>query len=97
MSKSDTLLTITSLALIYLVALSSHSYGLKLLSHPQTKAMSKPTRAFSLETGSYLTKKERDEYKIYLMEQATETNYMYLDEWKLSKVFKKTLTQLERE
>ena len=109
MSKSDIFLTIASLALIYLIALSSYHYGLKalekmeisgvllLLSHPQTKAMSKPTRAFSLETGSYLTKKERDEYKIYLMEQETETNYMYLDEWKLSKVFKKTLTQLERE
>ena len=82
---------------MYLIGSSSYHYGLKLLSYPQTKAMSKPTRAFSFETGSYLTKKERDEYKIYLMEQATETNYMYLDEWKLAKVFKKTLTQLEKE
>ena len=70
---------------------------LLLLSHPQTKAMSKPTRAFSLETGSYLTKKERDEYKEYLMEQENGSGFMFFDEWKLSKVFKKTLTQLERE
>ena len=31
------------------------------------------------------------------MEQENETSYMYWDEWKLSKVFKKTLTQLEKE
>ena len=59
--------------------------------------MPKLTRAFSLETGSYLTKEERDEYKIYLMDQATETDFMFLSEWKLAKVFEKTLTQLERE
>ena len=56
--------------------------------------MSKPSN-----TGSprYLTKKERDEYKIYLIEQENETNFLYWDEWKLSKVFEKTITQLERE
>ena len=59
--------------------------------------MSKPIRAFSFETGSYLTKKEREEYRIYLMEQENGTSYMYWDEWKLSKVFKKTLTQLDKE
>ena len=58
--------------------------------------MPKLTRAFSLETGSYLTKEERDEYKIYLMDQATETDFMFLSEWKLAKVFKNTLTQLEK-
>ena len=97
MIKTKILLTITSLALIYLTARLSHSYALKFVSSPQTKAMSKPIRAFSFETGSYLTKKEREEYRIYLMEQENETSYMYWDEWKLSKVFKKTLTQLDKE
>ena len=82
---------------MYLIGSSSYHYGLKLLSYPQIKAMPKPTRAFSLETGSYLTKEERDEYKIYLMEQASETNFIFLSEWKLAKVFKKTLTRLEKE
>ena len=97
MTKGNILLTITSLALICLTAWLSHSYALKLVSSPQTKAMSKPIRAFSFETGSYLTKKEREEYRIYLMEQENETSYMYWDEWKLSKVFKNTITQLEKE
>ncbi|HIL26061.1 MAG TPA: hypothetical protein EYG21_01505 [Nitrospinaceae bacterium] len=97
MSKSDIFLTITSLALIYLVASSTHSYGLKLVASPQTKAMSKPTASLSPIAGSYLTKEERDEYKIYLIEQENETSYMYWDEWKLSKVFEKTLIQLEKE
>ena len=96
MTKGDTFLTIISLVLICLTAWLSHSYALQLIS-PEAKAMSKPTRAFSFETGSYLTKEERDEYKIYLMEQEDETSYMYWDEWKLSKVFKKTLTQLDKE
>jgi|TARA_R110000824_G_C14953196_1_gene651169 hypothetical protein len=97
MSRSNILLTIASLTLTYLIGSSSYHYGLKLLSYPQTKAMSKPIRAFSFETGSYLTKKEREEYRIYLMEQENGTSYMYWDEWKLSKVFKKTLTQLDKE
>ena len=97
MIKTKIFLTIVSLALICLTEWLSHTYALKLVSSPQTKAMSKPIRAFSFETGSYLTKEERDEYKIYLMEQEDETSYMYWDEWKLSKVFKKTLTQLEKE
>ena len=59
--------------------------------------MSKPIRAFSFETGSYLTKEEREEYRIYLMEQENETNFMLWNEWELAKVFKKTLTQLEKE
>ena len=82
---------------MYLIGSFSYHYGLKLLSYPQIKATPKLTRAFSLETGSYLTKEERDEYKIYLMEQANETNFMFLSEWKLAKVFRKTLTQLEKE
>lgn len=97
MIKNKIFLATVSLSLVCLVGWSSHNYGLKLISYPQTKAMSKPIRAFSFETGSYLTKKERDEYKIYLMEQEDETSYMYWNEWKLSKVFKKTITQLEKE
>ena len=80
---------------MYLVGRSSYNYVLQLTSYPTTKAMSKPIRAFSFETGSYLTKKEREEYRIYLMEQENETSYMYWDEWKLSKVFTKTLSELE--
>ena len=97
MTKTEILLAIFSLALVCSTALLSHSYALKFVSSPQTKAMSKPIRAFSFETGSYLTKKEREEYRVYLMEQENETSYMYWDEWKLSKVFKNTITQLEKE
>ena len=59
--------------------------------------MSKPTGSLSPIAGSYLTKEERDEYKIYLIEQKNETNFMYWYEWQLSKVFEKTIPQLERE
>ena len=72
----------------------SHSYALKFVSSPQTKAAAKHS---STSRPPYLTKKERDEYKAYLMEQADETNFMLWNEWKLSKVFKKTLTQLDKE
>ena len=94
MIKTKIFLAIVSLALIYLTGSLSHSYGLQLTPYPQTRAVSK-----SSNTGSprYLTKKERDEYKIYLIEQENETNFLYWDEWKLSKVFEKTITQLERE
>ena len=94
MIKTKIFLAIVSLALIYLTGSLALSYGLQLTSYPQTRAMSKP-----LNTGSpsYLTKKEQDEYKIYLIEQQNETNFLYWDEWKLSKVFEKTITQLERE
>ena len=88
---------IISLALICLIAWPSYYYSFKLISYPQIRAISKPTASLSPITGSYLTKEERDEYKIYLTEQENETNYMYWDEWKLSKVFKKTLTRLEKE
>ena len=94
MSKSNILLTITSLALICLTAWLSHSYALKFITYPQTRAMSKSTASLS---PPYLTKKERAEYKEYLMAQEDETNFMLWGEWKLSKVFKKTLTQLEKE
>ena len=97
MSRSNILLTIASLTLIYLIGSSSYHYGLKLLSYPQTRAMSKPKASLSPNARSYLTKKEREEYRIYLMEQENETSYMYWDEWKLSKVFKNTITQLEKE
>jgi len=96
MTKGDIFSIIVSLVFVCLTAWLSHSYALQFIP-PETKAMSKPIRAFSFETGSYLTKKEREEYRIYLMEQENETSYMYWDEWKLSKVFKKTLTQLEKE
>ena len=49
---------------MYWIGSSSYHYGLKLLSYPQTKAAAKHSRP------PYLTKEERDEYKIYLMEQA---------------------------
>ena len=94
MIKTKIFLTIVSLVLICLTGSLSHSYGLRLISYPQTRAISKPSNTGS---PSYLTKKERDEYKIYLIEQQNETNFMYWDEWKLSKVFEKTITQLERE
>ena len=92
--KTKIFLAIVSLALIYLAGSLSYSYGLQLTPYPQTRAVSK-----SSNTGSprYLTKKERDEYKIYLIEQENETNFLYWDEWQLSKVFEKTITQLERE
>jgi len=94
MIKNKIFLATVSLSLVCLVGWSSHNYGLKLISYPQTKAMSKPS---STSRPPYLTKEERDEYKIYLMEQATETSFMLFGEWKLSKVFKKTITQLEKE
>ena len=94
MIKTKIFLTIVSLALICLTALSSHNYGLKLLSSPQTKAAAKHSSA---SRPPYLTKEEREEYRIYLMEQENETKYMLWNEWKLSKVFKKTLAQLEKE
>jgi|7_EtaG_2_1085326.scaffolds.fasta_scaffold03501_4 hypothetical protein len=94
MIKHKILLAVTSLSLAYLVGWSSYNYALKFISYPQTKAASKHS---STSRPPYLTKKERDEYKIYLMEQATETSFMLFGEWKLSKVFKKTITQLEKE
>ena len=94
MIKTKIFLAIVSLALICLTASLSHSYGLQLTPYPQTRAVSKPSNTGS---SSYLTKKEQDEYKIYLIEQQNETNFLYWDEWKLSKVFEKTITQLERE
>ena len=97
MIKTKIFLAIVSLALICLTASLSHSYGLQLTPYPQTRAMSKPTGSLSPIAGSYLTKEERDEYKIYLIEQKNETNFMYWYEWQLSKVFEKTIPQLERE
>ena len=94
MIKTKIFLAIVSLALIYLTGSLSHSYGLQLTPYPQTRAVSKPSNTGS---SSYLTKKEQDEYKIYLIEQQNETNFLYWDEWKLSKVFEKPITQLERE
>ena len=94
MIKTKILLTITSLALICLTARLSHSYALKFVSSPQTKAAAKHS---STSRPPYLTKEEREEYRIYLMEQENETKYMLWNEWKLSKVFKKTLTQLDKE
>jgi hypothetical protein len=79
---------------MYLIALSSYNYGLMLLSYPQTKAISKHS---STLRPPYLTKERREEYRIYLMEQENETNFMYWYEWELAKVFKKTITQLEKE
>ena len=93
MIKTKILLTITSLALICLTAWLSHSYALQFIS-PETKAAA---RHSSTSRPPYLTKKERAEYKEYLMAQEDETKYMLWGEWKLSKVFKKTLTQLEKE
>ena len=94
MIKTNILLATLSLALISMTALFSYSYALDLISYPQTKAAAKHS---STLRPPYLTKKERDEYKAYLMEQADETGFMLWNEWKLSKVFKKTLTQLEKE
>ena len=94
MTKGDIFSIIVSLVFVCLTAWLSHSYALKFVSYPQTRAMSKSTVSLS---PPYLTKKERDEYKAYLMEQENGTNFMLWGEWKLSKVFKKTLTQLERE
>ena len=94
MTKGNILLTITSLVLICLTAWLSHSYALKFVSSPQTKAASKHS---STLRPPYLTKERREEYRIYLMEQKNETNFMLWNEWELAKVFKKTLTQLEKE
>lgn len=94
MTKTKILLAIFSLALVYSTALLSHSYALKLVSSPQTRAASKHSSTWS---PPYLTKEEREEYRIYLMEQKDATNFMLWNEWKLSKVFKKTLTQLDKE
>ena len=94
MTKGNILLTITSLVLICLTAWLSHSYALKFVSSPQTRAASKHS---STSRPPYLTKEEREEYRIYLMEQENETKYMLWNEWKLSKVFKNTITQLEKE
>ena len=91
MIKNKIFLAVVSLSLVYLVGWSSHSYGLKLTSYPQTRAAAKHSRP------PYLTKEERDEYKTYLMAQEHEAKYMLWNEWKMSKVFKKTITQLEKE
>ena len=94
MIKIKIFLAILGLALICSTALLSHSYGLKLVSSPQTKAASKHP---STLRPPYLTKERREEYRGYLMEQKNETNFMLWNEWELAKVFKKTLTQLEKE
>lgn len=91
MIKNKIFLAVVSLSLVCLVGWSSHNYGLKLTSYPQTKAATKYSRP------PYLTKEERDEYKAYLMSQKNGSAFMLWNEWKLSKVFKKTLTQLEKE
>ena len=81
--------TTVALVLMYLVGWSSYNYALQFTSYPATKAISKYSRP------PYLTKKEREEYKMYLMAQENETDYMLWDKWKLSKVFTKTLSELE--
>jgi len=85
----NVLLTISVLVLMYWVGRSSYDYALQFTSHPATKAISRFSRP------PYLTKKEREEYRTYLMEQENETKFMRWDEWKLSKVFTKTMSQLE--
>ena len=94
MTKGDIFSIIVSLVFVCLTAWLSHSYALKFVSSPQTKAAAKHS---STSRPPYLTKEEREEYRIYLMEQENETKYMLWNEWKLSKVFKKTLTQLDKE
>lgn len=91
MIKNKIFLAVVSLSLVCLVGWSSHNYGLKITSYPQTKAAAKHSRP------PYLTKEERDEYKTYLMAQEDEVDFMLWGEWKMSKVFKKTITQLEKE
>ena len=93
MTKGDIFSIIVSLVFVCLTAWLSHSYALQFIS-PETKAAA---RHSSTSRPPYLTKKERAEYKEYLMAQEDETNFMLWGEWKLSKVFKKTLTQLEKE
>ena len=83
------ILTCVALILMYLVGWFSYNYALQLTSYPPTKAISRQS------TPPYLTKAEREEYRAYLMEQENETKFMRWDEWKLSKVFTKTLSQLE--
>jgi hypothetical protein len=85
-----------SFLLIILTAVFSYHLGIRFLFiDPSARAATKPS--LQKNAGSYLTKNERDEYKEYLMEQENESKIMFFDEWKLSKVFKKTLTQLEKE
>ena len=85
----NVLLTIIVLASMYLVGRSSYNYALQFTSYPPTKAISKYSRP------PYLTKKEQEEYRMYLMSQKNETKFMRWGEWKLSKVFTKTLSELE--
>jgi len=93
--KNNLLIIAASLSLVTLTAVSSYRLTIQFLSiDPSARAASKP---LSAEPSPYLTKKDRDEYKEYLMEQENGSGFMFFDEWKLSKVFKKTLTQLERE
>ncbi len=95
MTKGNILLAIACLVLLYSTASLSYSYALRFTPYPHTRAMHRSTD--SSPPPSYIRKEERDEYKKYLREQKSETDFMYWDEWKLSKVFKKTLTQLEKE
>ena len=86
---TNMLLAAASVMLIYVVGRCSYNWALRFTSHPPTKAISRHS------TPPYLTKKEREEYKTYLMSQKNETDFMRWDEWKLSKVFTVTLSQLE--
>ena len=93
--KSILFTTVASLSLVILTAVTFYDFGLRLFNiDPSARAASRPSSALS---PPYLTKKERDEYKEYLMAQKNQSDFMLWDEWKLSKVFKKTLTQLEKE
>ena len=93
--KSILFATAVSLFLVILTAVAFYSIGLRLFNvDPSARAAAKPSSA---EPSPYLTREERDEYKIYLMTIKNEESFMFFDEWKLSKVFKKTLAQLGKE
>ena len=86
--------TAIALVLMCLSAVSSYNYGIQLVPHAHTRAVSNHARNF---LSAYSTKEERQEYKLYLMLQKNETEFMLWDEWKLSKVFLVTISQLESE
>ena len=89
MIRDKIFLITLSLALVYLTAFLSYRYAIRSTSSPQARAHS------SNWSPAIFTRPELDEYRMYLMSVEDSETYMYWDEWKLSKVFKKTLTQLE--
>lgn len=90
--NSLTLLSLTSLVLIYLTAIFFYNTGLNILTAQALAGHSiEQQEANSL---LYMTAHEEKEYRVYLQEVKDPENFQYFDEWKEHKVFTWTLSDL---